>query len=168
MNKYFQLCFFFLSCFVQIHAKTVYFVPYDPPSLTKNLYEYSPATPNKDLSYWQLLAKTVHSKGYAFQPTNLHDFIAPPPLNRKLEKDDRILCMDGPHWISPHWIESLKKLAHEKMVLIAYEPPSVRPWLYSPQTLSLFGKVLTWNDALVDNVKFIKYFYPDLKPMLAN
>lgn len=61
----------------------------------------------------------------------------------------------------------LRKLPKEKLVLFMWEPPSVLRKMYSSEVLDLFGKVYTWDDSLVDNQKFFKFYYPDIKEMGA-
>lgn len=56
----------------------------------------------------------------------------------------------------------------EKLVLFAWEPPTVQPELYDAKTHARFGKVFTWNDDLVDNKRFFKFYYPAMHPRMAN
>lgn len=49
----------------------------------------------------------------------------------------------------------------EKLVLFLWEPPTVEPEGYD--LVQHFGKVYTWDDDLVDNVKFFKFYYPELQ-----
>lgn len=50
-----------------------------------------------------------------------------------------------------------------KSIYIPFEPPVVRE-LHKPENLrwvaKLFGTVLTWQDDLVDNQKFLKFYFP--------
>lgn len=58
------------------------------------------------------------------------------------------------------------RLPNEKLVLILWEPPVVEPEAYKPDLLSHFGKVFTWDDDLVDNEKFFKIYYPEMRPQI--
>lgn len=55
----------------------------------------------------------------------------------------------------------------ERKVLVIFEPPVVQPEGYDPEVWKQFHKILTWDDDLVDGVKFFKYFYPVLKPRIS-
>src|SRR3972149_3997208 len=59
----------------------------------------------------------------------------------------------------------LARLPKEKLILFAWEPPTVQKRLYRDKTYKLFSKIYTWNDDLVDNVKFFKFYYPVCRPM---
>lgn len=147
-------------------SNTVYYVPYARYETHQNFFNYSPQTPDNQLNLSQLLAKRLKALGYTLKPSTLVEFASAP---KALQKDDYLICIEAPIWTSPNWRDILKKLPKKRVILLAYEPPSVRRWLYAPKTLSLFGKVLTWDDDLVQKnpKKFFKYQYPDLKPMIA-
>lgn len=68
--------------------------------------------------------------------------------------------------VFPQQIEQLKKFPPEKLILFLWEPPSVIPENYDPQYHQIFSKVYTWRDDLVDNIKYYKFHYPVLKPLL--
>ncbi|HUD01359.1 MAG TPA: glycosyltransferase family 10 [Rhabdochlamydiaceae bacterium] len=62
--------------------------------------------------------------------------------------------------------ELFKKFPKKKLLLFMWEPPvflKVKPAYYEG-----FKRVYTWNDDLVDNIKFFKFYYPVLQPMLQN
>lgn len=54
-------------------------------------------------------------------------------------------------------------LPKEKLVLVLWEPPVVEPEGYTKEMLDHFDLVFTWNDDLVDNQKFFKFFWPDMR-----
>ncbi|MBI3237168.1 MAG: hypothetical protein HYZ48_05675 [Chlamydiales bacterium] len=62
----------------------------------------------------------------------------------------------------------LSRLPKEKLVLFMFEPPVVLWRMYQPKVLADFGKVYTWDDDLVDDQKFFKFYYPVLRPMLPD
>jgi hypothetical protein len=62
--------------------------------------------------------------------------------------------------------ELYKKFPQKKLLLFMWEPPSVIQ--YTPEQLSHYKRVYTWDDDLVDNKKFFKFYYPELKPMMTN
>ena len=61
----------------------------------------------------------------------------------------------------------LEKYPPEKKILFLWEPPSVIPENYNVGNHRSFSKVITWNDALVDGKKYLKFRYPVLRPMIA-
>ncbi len=61
----------------------------------------------------------------------------------------------------------LWRLPKEKLILFMWEPPTVLPNMYSPEVTRCFSKIYTWDDDLVDNQTYFKFYYPVLLPMLA-
>lgn len=57
----------------------------------------------------------------------------------------------------------LGRVPKEKKVLMIFEPPTVQKEGYDPAIWDQFGKVITWDDDLVDGGKFVKYYYPVLR-----
>ncbi len=62
----------------------------------------------------------------------------------------------------------LAQYPKEKLVLFLWEPPTIIPENYEPEYHEYFSKVYTWNDSLVDNQKYFKFYYPRLLPMLPD
>lgn len=62
----------------------------------------------------------------------------------------------------------LDKFPLNKRILFMWEPPVVQKDMYTDKFLSKFKRVYTWNDSLVDNNKFFKFYYPELKSMLPH
>lgn len=60
----------------------------------------------------------------------------------------------------------LFRLPKDKLVLFMWEPPTVLPHMYCPEVTRCFSKIYTWNDALVDNETYFKFYYPVLTPMI--
>jgi hypothetical protein len=73
-------------------------------------------------------------------------------------------------WNKPGYLKNktLSKFPKGKAILYAWEPPVVQRNLYSPRFTSKFKRVYTWNDDLVDNKKFFKFYYPVLQPMRSD
>lgn len=63
---------------------------------------------------------------------------------------------------------ALRKLPKEKLVLFMWEPPAIIPKMYSKNLHAKFGRVYTFDDTLVDNVKYFKFYYPVLQPMIQD
>lgn len=60
----------------------------------------------------------------------------------------------------------LWRLPKNKLILFMWEPPSVLLPMYSPEITRYFSKIYTWNDDLVDNQTYFKFYYPVLSPMI--
>lgn len=73
-------------------------------------------------------------------------------------------------WNKPHFVKHplLDRIPKQKAVLFLWEPPTVSPKIYSPKYLRHFKRIYTWDDSLVDNKRFFKLYYPELKPMIEN
>jgi len=54
-------------------------------------------------------------------------------------------------------------LPKEKLCIFLWEPVVVQKKLYEPEFLDQFGKIFTFNDDLVDNKRFFKFHYPELR-----
>ena len=59
-------------------------------------------------------------------------------------------------------------LPREKMVLFMWEPYIRLRKMYNQNLRDCFSKIYTWDDDLVDGVKYFKFYYPVLRPMIAN
>ncbi len=55
----------------------------------------------------------------------------------------------------------------EKLVLFMWEPPTVQKQLHDKNVHRFFSKIFTWDDDLVDNKLYYKFYYPVLHPMVA-
>lgn len=62
----------------------------------------------------------------------------------------------------------LEKYPKEKLILFLWEPPTVLPNDYILENHKCFSKVFTWNDDLVDGVKYFKFFYPVMNPQISD
>ena len=81
-----------------------------------------------------------------------------------LDKDTAYLILSG---IGPRLRKlDLGRLPKEKMILFAWEPPTVQPENWQSCWQQFFSKIYTWNDELVDGVKFFKFYLPFLRPRL--
>lgn len=58
-------------------------------------------------------------------------------------------------------------LPKDKMVLFMWEPCVVQPESHDLKVHACFGKIFTWDDDLVDNVKYFKFYYPVLRDRIA-
>jgi hypothetical protein len=60
---------------------------------------------------------------------------------------------------------TLDKFPKKKLIIFLWEPPVIFKDIYKKSFFERFKRVYTWNDDLVDNKKFFKFYYPVLKPM---
>ncbi|MBI2743549.1 MAG: hypothetical protein HYX48_06500 [Chlamydiales bacterium] len=60
-------------------------------------------------------------------------------------------------------VSEVASLPKKKLVLFIWEPGGV-----SPTYCNFFSRVYTYNDNLVDGVKYFKFFYPVLTPMCSD
>lgn len=60
------------------------------------------------------------------------------------------------------------KMPKEKTVLFMWEPCVVQKEAHDPKIHACFGKIFTWDDDLVDNVKYFKFHYPVLKDRIPS
>lgn len=59
----------------------------------------------------------------------------------------------------------LYELPPEKLVLFMWEPPIILSKMYKRSNEKYFSKIYTWDDELVDNQKYFKFYYPSLLKM---
>jgi hypothetical protein len=62
----------------------------------------------------------------------------------------------------------MKKLPKEKLVLFMWEPLMHGRKMYNKNLHACMGRVYTWDDDLVDNIHYFKFYYPALTPMLTH
>jgi hypothetical protein len=79
------------------------------------------------------------------------------------EKDSDQLCYivvwDKPAYLTD---QTLARFPQKKALLYMWHAPE-----YDDRYTSQFKRIYTWNDDLVDNKKFFKFYYPALQPMQA-
>jgi alpha(1,3/1,4) fucosyltransferase len=116
--------------------KIVYFVDHSFPSVDLN---------GKGL--WANICRGLSKHGYTMKWTG---------SLRGLQGAYRIVCNN----IHPHEYRFLRLYPPEKLILFLWEPPTVRSQDYLKSFHSFFGKIYTWSDVLVDNVRYFKFYYP--------
>jgi hypothetical protein len=72
--------------------------------------------------------------------------------------------------IPPHLFRDnhMRKLPKEKLVLFMWEPLMHSRKMYNKNLHECIGRVYTWDDDLVDNVHYFKFYYPALIPKLSD
>ncbi len=60
----------------------------------------------------------------------------------------------------------LSRFPREKLVLFMWEPPTVLPKMYKTRLQGYFPKIYTWDDTLVDEIRYFKFHYPVWTPAI--
>ena len=68
--------------------------------------------------------------------------------------------------ILPWEINIFHKHPKEKMIAFLWEPATVNPKNYDAACQSYFSKIVTWDDFLIDNKRFFKFFYPVFRKII--
>lgn len=76
-----------------------------------------------------------------------------------------IVVYNKPHFLKD---KTLAKFPIKKAILFMWEPPVVQKNLYTERFTSKFKRIYTWDDSLVDNKRFFKFYYPVLQGMREN
>ncbi len=139
-------------------------IPPDVYQLYQGMYEYEPNIPDQYQNFWKHLDKLVRIDGLRLQ---VHDFSL--PMQDIPDETKHLYIFNNiPRWVDKHWELKIAPIQKEKRVLIMWEPPVFMPSMYAKHTYSLFDKIFTFDDSLVDNVKFFKFNYPVLRQMIEN
>lgn len=77
-----------------------------------------------------------------------------------IQSADRILFYDLDNELLQDCISA--GISADKLVLFLFEPEVTRPDQYNPRIRQHFGKIFTWRDDLVDNVRFFKFRWPQI------
>lgn len=131
---------------------------------TKDGFAYQEGLSYHELNIWQKIAYmlskydvNIHSQD------NIHiDHLTKARLHQMYGDHCQLFFIDyrGHHPLVPQ----MKKVPKEGLMNILFEPPSVFH-SYDERYYSLFSKVFTFHDGLVDGKKFIKFRYAPLAPM---
>jgi|GEM_PF-1261031 len=132
--------------------------PYHLGSLNPKDYRYTPPAPPRNV--WQKIDKIL-------QQHNLRLTVSRHFSQETFNNSVKIICLNVPHWI-PGAMGRISECPQQKSILITFEPPVVLPSNFSKHVLNSFGRVLTWDDSLVDNKKFFKFNYYDYRPLVED
>ena len=67
-------------------------------------------------------------------------------------------------WINDNMLRMIRETSKENRLLIIQEPSVVNPYSYYKHSHGYFKKILTWDDKMVDNDLYYKFFYPQPLP----
>ncbi|MDD3269862.1 MAG: glycosyltransferase family 10 [Syntrophomonadaceae bacterium] len=76
------------------------------------------------------------------------------------EACDKIIIFDLNNYNLEYVKECIARGWQEKLILMLWEGPVVIPQNWEFENLKHFSKLLTWNDELVDNRQYFKFYYP--------
>jgi hypothetical protein len=141
------LSFFFTLYFYSFFKKkedTIYFIT----GYHKNLF-------GNDRKGFFNLANIIEEKGYKVVETNSY---------RNLKNAKYIVIFD----IHKKKLKKIRTLPKKKLILFTWEPPTTIPMNHDKKYHYFFHKIYTFNDDLVDNKKYFKFYYPDAKQMINN
>lgn len=150
----------FLLLFLEIStlgAAFTGFVPSERQALESNYYIYDPLR-GDECNFYQLIDRYLQTQKIPFRGSD---------LTGDLSDAHAFLFFNIPVWVKD-WKDTLKKIPHKKRILLTFEPPVVFPEMFSTNILAMFSKVLTWDDDLVDNIKYFKICFPVLQQMIAD
>ncbi|MCI5052397.1 MAG: glycosyltransferase family 10 [Simkaniaceae bacterium] len=122
----------------------------------------------EELSLWEKLHYKLNEKGYTVDTTSLEKvpkklqwYQKMVPWMRPKKEVDKFVVFNLPYFIHHRKIYNLPP---DKLILFQIEPPTIVPNQYSSRTYKHFSKIYTFNDDVVDNEKFFKFYYPVLRP----
>lgn len=73
---------------------------------------------------------------------------------------DRIKYILKRKWKRDYLYKAVRCIPRERIILQINEPPSVAPQSYNIKYHKYFGKIFTWNDNIINGVKYIKFYIP--------
>ncbi len=123
-----------------------------PKSVTRSQYG--------NYGVWGKLKLHLTERGEVITGATLRKYLeSPETIEQQLAEEgvDRIVLINIPSYMG---FDELSYFPKEKMVLMMYEPPTVIYRLYDPALHNYIGKVLTWQDDLVNGKNIVKMHYP--------
>jgi alpha(1,3/1,4) fucosyltransferase len=135
---------------------------------------FSPGTP------FQIIQENLHKKNISLQCINretsllyqrkipkkswhrkVHNIVYGEEKNLPISRDPRAYLVFFNLEVYPP-MRQIQQVAKDRLILFAFEPPCMIPRLYDQKTYDTFSKIYTWDDDLVDDKKFFKFYYPVL------
>lgn len=163
----YKLLLFFLAlspflCSVDAKVELVSIYPFDTTSLTQCLAQksFDKVIVGTDLRDYQGLEKNRTLWTRLLKKCGIQ-IISKIPLHEGVFK---IVFFN----IDVHFRRDLdlKKFPKEKLILFMWEPPNALRKMYGSKVKECFSKIYTWDDNLVDNQTYFKFYYPALQPMI--
>lgn len=188
MKKFACLNIFFLSCLSSLfcHDKIEIFIDYLWDAKNQDLFQYQEDQKAEDLPLLPRLRKELLSKGYDIESwqldnyrskllsfssiANMEDFFS---YCANLISVEKIAKSDTKFWV--FWSLGPKirdldfsKIPKEKLVLFMWEPKVVQKESHDKNIHKHFSKIFTWDDDLVDNQLYFKFYYPVLRSQISS
>lgn len=145
MKKIVIICALFIC--TAFAGNTVYIIPF--PGFEKNDALFNLSERDECLKAFYCLRQALQEKGFNVKITT---------LSAPVDDVAFILAFDVPPY--PNALENIARYNPEQTILFLWEPPTVKSYNYSKKYHEPFGKVYTLLDALVDNQRYFKFFYP--------
>ncbi len=129
------------------------------------------------------LSKMLEEKGFSATvvSTDLSHYEGLKKKEGRLGRLQRKFSLDFPHKIEPDkdvakivfWNITyqyrrklcLEKLPKDRMIMFMWEPTTISPKIFSKNIPKYFSRVYTWNDDVIDNKIYFKFYYPVLQSM---
>jgi len=137
---YIICCFWGSVLLADMPQKTIYIIPFERADVERGVFYPALQAGLKKLGY------TVH---LTFDLKNLDDAAYIVSFNHV---EDTIL-------------QDLQRYPKEKLALYILEPPVVTPRIYDKKIHDIFGTIFTWDDDLVDNKTYFKFYFPIWRPV---
>ncbi len=118
---------------------------------------FGPGWEKKSGSYRQLRIELAQQGYQVQQATSLYEV----PQNFAY-----IICDDIPTELKL-LLQYPQRYPKHKLIVVLWEPPSVVPYNYTITYHRPFSKIITWHDDLVDNQRYLKFYYPRLQKMIV-
>lgn len=131
------------------------------PYLSKELQPLQIEVIQKDLKEDQKYLKPISP----YSLKGLKSWLKP---TQKVPFSEEVLCKVFFHIPSHYEMLDFSRYPKEKLILFLWDPPSEEPHCYQPEFWNCFSRIYTWDDRLVDNKKFFKFFYPYLQKPVSS
>lgn len=145
-----KICFF-CFCWVVLSAQ---FLGASIVEKTRNIYIWTtePASVITDGSTMGRARLELEPLGYKFIQVKSLNNLVDPAL---------IIACDVPR----DHVNFLRQYPRSKLILMTWEPPSVKPFNFDVRYHKCFSRVYTWHDELIDNTNYFKFYYHVMYPM---
>jgi hypothetical protein len=129
--------------------RLVYFVPCEKAELDGSWFRY-PKGAVADYYNLPMMRYCLEQSGFRFKVTEASEY--------ELEADrvEKVIVFNMPYYNNGKFLSAIPT---EKKVLFIWEPPSTVAQLYDKDYHRQFSRVFTWQDDLVDNKKYFKFYY---------
>lgn len=161
------------------------FIDWQPAAKGQESFPLPPEAKEENLAMLSLIRHRLQKKGWEIRSWEYETYLPSLISWKKVHSKTDFL-----NWIysvfrspsssitSDYWIFwglgpivrdlAFNRTPKEKMVLFMWEPPVVQPETHDLKMHRYFGKIFTWDDDLVDNIRYFKFHYPVLQQKIPN